>query len=227
MSTDCVFQTIARCGVVPVIAIDRVEAAIPLADALLDGGLPIVEIAFRTSAAAAVIETICRHRPELLVGAGTVTTVDNLKAAMAGGAKFGVAPGLNPRIVDEARLAGFPFMPGVCTPSDIEQALTHDCTILKFFPSEPFGGVKMIKALVAPYGHLGIRFVPTGGVNMSNLAAYLAVDAVLAVGGTWIAKKEDLADGKWSQIRGRCEKAVELVAKFRGRSQSQPKTDHD
>ena len=214
------FQTIAQCGVIPVIAIDRVEAAIPLADALLEGGLPIVEITFRTSAAATVIETIRRHRPELLIGAGTVTTIDNLKAAIACGAKFGVAPGLNPTIVDEARHVGFPFVPGVCTPSDIELALAHHCSILKFFPSEPSGGMEMLKALAAPYRHLGVRFIPTGGVNMSNLAAYLAVDDVLAVGGAWIAKQEDLAECKWSEIRDRCKKAVELTARFRDRLKS-------
>jgi 2-dehydro-3-deoxyphosphogluconate aldolase / (4S)-4-hydroxy-2-oxoglutarate aldolase len=216
MSNISVFQTIARCGVVPVIAIDSVEAAIPLADALLEGGLPLVEITFRTSAAAEVIENICRHRPELLVGAGTVVTTDNLKTATSCGAKFAVAPGLNPGIVDRAKQAGLPFVPGVCTPSDIEQALALGCTVLKFFPAEASGGIEMIKSLAAPYGHLGVRFMPTGGVNVNNLPAYLAVDAVLAVGGTWIAKREDLAAGKWAEIRERCKRAVEVVARARG-----------
>lgn len=216
MSNISVFQTIARCGIVPVIAIDSVEAAIPLADALLEGGLPLVEITFRTSAAAEVIENICRHRPELLVGAGTVVTTDNLKTATSCGAKFAVAPGLNPSIVDEATQAGLPFVPGVCTPSDIEQALALGCTVLKFFPAEASGGIEMIKSLAAPYGHLGVRFMPTGGVNMSNLAAYLSLDAVVAIGGTWIAKKEDLAAGKWADIRERCKRAVEVVARARG-----------
>jgi 2-dehydro-3-deoxyphosphogluconate aldolase / (4S)-4-hydroxy-2-oxoglutarate aldolase len=216
MLNDEVFQIIARCGVVPVIAIDSIEAAIPLADALLEGGLPLVEITFRTAVAAEVIEKICQERPEVLVGAGTLVTLDNLKVAKACGAKFGVAPGLNPEIVDRAKQVKLPFMPGVCTPTEIERALTMRCNALKFFPSEPSGGIDMLKALAAPYAHLGVRFMPTGGVNLANLAAYLAVDAVMAVGGSWIAKKEDLIQGNWAGIRDRCKKTVELVAKARG-----------
>jgi 2-dehydro-3-deoxyphosphogluconate aldolase / (4S)-4-hydroxy-2-oxoglutarate aldolase len=216
MPNEQVLETIARCGVVPVIAIDSAEAAIPLADALLEGGLPLVEITFRTAAAAAAIEKICRQRPELLVGAGTVVTADNLAAAKDCGAKFCVAPGFNAEIVGRAKLAGMPFVPGVCTPSEIEQAFAGGCSVLKFFPAEASGGVDMIKALIAPYGHLGVRFVPTGGVNVNNLATYLAIDAVAAVGGTWIAKKEDLAQGKWAEISERCKRAVEVVAKVRG-----------
>ena len=107
-------------------------------------------------------------------------------------------------------------MPGVCTPSDIERALALECRLLKFFPAEASGGVEMLKALAAPYGHLGVRFVPTGGVNLDNLAAYLAIDAVAAVGGTWIAKKEDVAAGNWAEIRDRCKRAVDIVAQVRG-----------
>jgi 2-dehydro-3-deoxyphosphogluconate aldolase/(4S)-4-hydroxy-2-oxoglutarate aldolase len=218
MPENQVFQTIAQCGVVPVIAMDSVDAAIPLADALLEGGLPLVEITFRTSVAAKVIERMARHRPELLVGAGTVVTPSNLETAKSCGAKFAVAPGRNPTIVELARKIGFPFVPGVCTPSDIECALAMDCTLLKFFPAEASGGIEMLKALIAPYGHLGVRFMPTGGVNRNNLAAYLAIDAVAAVGGTWIAKKEDLIEGRWAEIRERCKKAVEVVANVRGQS---------
>lgn len=216
MASDSVFQRIADCGVVPVIAIDSVEAALPLADALLEGGLPVVEITFRTAAAAEAIEKICRQRPELLVGAGTVLTVKNLEAASACGARFGVAPGLNPDIVEQAARLDLPFVPGICTPSDIERALTLGCTVQKFFPAEPSGGVEMIKALSAPYGHTGVRFMPTGGVNMNNLESYLTVQTVVAVGGTWIAKKEDMAGGKWTEIRDRCRKAVEAVKRIRG-----------
>ena len=216
MSNAPVFQTIARCGIVPVIAADSAEVALPLADALLEGGLPLVEITFRTAAAAEVIEKICQKRPEMLVGAGTVLTPANLEAAISCGAKFGVAPGLNPAIVQRAGQLGLPFVPGVCTPSEIEQALALGCKVLKFFPAEASGGVEMLKALVAPYGHLGVKFVPTGGASMKNLDAYLSISAVTAVGGTWLAKKEDLAAGKWTEIRDRCKQAVELVAKLRG-----------
>lgn len=216
MTQDEIFQTIAKCGVVPVIAIDSAEAAIPLADALLAGGLPLVEITFRTAAAAEAIRRITSERPQLLVGAGTVLTAANLEAALGCGAKFGVAPGLNPEIVQLAENEGWPFVPGVATPSEIEQGLALGCKVLKFFPAEALGGVPMLQALVAPYGHTGVRFMPTGGANLNNLAAYLGIRQVAAVGGTWLAKKEDLAAGKWQEIQHRCEEAVQAVAKARG-----------
>ena len=150
---------------VPVIAIEAVEAALPLADALLEGGLPVAEITFRTPAAAEVIARLARHRPALLVGAGTVLSEENVDAAKAAGARFGVAPGLNPAVVQHAAQVGLPFVPGVCTPSEIEQALGLGCRMVKFFPAESGGGVEMVKTLATPYAHTGIRFMPTGGLN--------------------------------------------------------------
>lgn len=216
MTDTAVFQTISAKGIVPVIAIDDAEAALPLADALLDGGLPIIEVTFRTKAAAEVISRIRKERPDMLVGAGTVLNESNLEAAVAAGAQFGVAPGLNPQIVGRATALGLPFTPGVCTPSDIEAAVSLGCTVLKFFPAEAAGGVAMVKALAAPYGHLGVEFVPTGGVNLNNLVDYLKLDAVAAVGGTWIAKKDDIAAGRWDEIAQRCREAVDLVVRTRG-----------
>jgi 2-dehydro-3-deoxyphosphogluconate aldolase/(4S)-4-hydroxy-2-oxoglutarate aldolase len=217
MSQIPVLDRLARLGVVPVIAIENVEAAIPLADALLEGGLPVVEITFRTAAAAEVIRKISHERPKLLVGAGTVLTAANLEAAKASGAAFAVAPGLNPQVVKQAQQLGLPFLPGIATPTDIEAALALGCKLLKFFPAEALGGVGMIQALSAPYKHAGVRFVPTGGVNTANLENYLKLDTVAAVGGTWIAKKEDLAAGKWDDVRNRCKAALQVVAKARGR----------
>ena len=216
MSQDSVLIRVAQYGIIPVIAIDKVEAALPLADALLQGGLPVIEITFRTAAAAEVIRVIARERPQLLLGAGTVLTAPNLEAAKSSGAAFGVAPGLNPELVKQARQLGLPFVPGVATPSDIEAGLSLGCKLLKFFPAEALGGVAMIEALSAPYKHTGVRFVPTGGVNTANLEAYLKLDTVAAVGGTWLAKKEDLASGRWDDIRNRCQAAVAIVAKARG-----------
>ena len=152
-----------------------------------------------------------------MVGAGTVLTTANLAAARESGAAFAVAPGLNPRIVQQAREMGLPFVPGVATPSDIEQGIELGCSLLKFFPAEALGGVPMIEALSAPYKHTGVRFMPTGGVNPGNLESYLKLDTVAAVGGTWIAKKEDLASGKWDEVRNRCKAALEIVAKARRR----------
>ncbi len=151
MNADPVFAEIARWGVVPVIAIESVEWALPLADALLEGGLGVAEITFRTEAAAEVIARMVQERPALIVGAGTVLTESNVRAAKAAGARFAVAPGLNPVTVRAAQDAGLPFAPGVCTPSDIELALGLGCSVVKFFPSEAWGGVDMLRALAAPY----------------------------------------------------------------------------
>lgn len=210
------FEKIAACGIVPIVAVESVEMALPLADALLEAGLPLIEVTFRTEAAAAVIECLVRERPQMLVGAGTVLTRKNLKAARNAGAQFGVAPGLNPRIVKRADRLGLPFIPGVATPSEVEQALALDCEVLKFFPAGQLGGIEGIKALTGPYGHTGVRFMPTGGVNQGNLEAYLSLQTVAAVGGTWLAKKEELANGAWGTIRDRCRQAVETVRRVRG-----------
>jgi len=215
MNNKEVFELIGRLGIVPVVAIEDPKAALPLADALLRGGLPIVEITFRTAAAAEVIRTLAVQRPALLVGAGTVLTQANLQAAVSAGARFAVAPGLNPDTVKQARELGLPFVPGVATPSEVEQAMALGCSTLKFFPSEPMGGVEMLNALGAPYGHTGVKFVPTGGVTPANLESYLACKVVAAVGGTWLAKKEDLAAGNWPEIQRRCEAAVETLRRAR------------
>jgi 2-dehydro-3-deoxyphosphogluconate aldolase/(4S)-4-hydroxy-2-oxoglutarate aldolase len=212
-----IFNRIARLGVIPVIAIEDANAAIPLADALIAGGLSAAEITFRTAAAAEVIRRIAKDRPRFLIGAGTVLNGVNLEAAKASGAAFAVAPGLNPQSVKHAQAMGLAFMPGVATASDIELGLSLGCKYLKFFPAEANGGVPMIEALSAPYKHTGLRFMPTGGVNLANLESYLKLDTVAAVGGTWIAKKEDLANGNWDQIRDRCKAALEIVAKARAK----------
>ena len=213
MLQESVLSRLAHYRIIPVIAIDKVDTALPLADALLEGGLPIVEITFRTAAAAEVIRLLSKERPDLVVGAGTVLTRANLEAAKASGASFAVAPGLNPEIVKQAEHLDLPFVPGVATPTDIEAALGLECKLLKFFPAEALGGITMIEALSAPYKHTGVRFIPTGGVTMSNLESYLKLDLVAAVGGTWLAKKEDLVAGKWDDIRDRCKAALKLVAK--------------
>jgi 2-dehydro-3-deoxyphosphogluconate aldolase/(4S)-4-hydroxy-2-oxoglutarate aldolase len=215
MSSETVFTKISAAGIVPVIAIDSVDQALPLADALLEGGLPVIEVTFRTAAAGDVIALLSEERPGLLVGAGTVLTEKNLRAAKYHGACFAVSPGLNPDIVRGAAEIGLPFAPGVATPSDIEGALSLGCTLLKFFPAGMLGGVAMVRALSGPYTHMGLRFMPTGGVNIDNLADYLSCETVAAVGGTWLAKKEDLAAGRWDTIRDRCRAAVEMVARIR------------
>ena len=210
-----VLAAIARMGVVPVVTVERIESALPLADALIEGGLPIAEITFRTTTAGAVIERLCRERPALLVGAGTVLSVENVRAAKQSGARFGVAPGLNPEVVAEAARIGLPFVPGVATASEIERALLLGCRMLKLFPAALLGGPALVSVLTGPFGHTGVKFMPSGGVTAENLAAYLALPAVAAVGGTWIASKESLAAGDWTTIRARCREAREIVARVR------------
>ena len=206
-----IVDLIACWKVVPVIAIESPGAALSLADALIEGGLPIAEITFRTEAAAAVIRKMTQERPGVLVGAGTILTLDNLNAAIDSGAGFGVAPGFNPKIVEAAQERGFPFVPGVCTPSDVEAALSSGCTVLKFFPAGAMGGLTMLKSLLAPYGHTGVQFMPTGGVSPANLGEYLATKGVIACGGTWIATKEDIAENRWELIASRCREVVALI----------------
>lgn len=210
-----VYERIAALRIIPVIAIEDVAAALPLADALAEGGLPAAEITFRTDAAAAVIERIARERPEILVGAGTILTAGNLMRAVECGATFGVAPGFNPAIVGRALELKFPFSPGVMTPTDIESALSRGVKFLKFFPAGAAGGVPMLKSIAAPYLHTGVRFIPTGGINQANLSEYLALKAVVAVGGTWIATADDIAAKRWNQIRDNCRNAVALVDKLK------------
>ncbi|MBO7653634.1 MAG: bifunctional 4-hydroxy-2-oxoglutarate aldolase/2-dehydro-3-deoxy-phosphogluconate aldolase [Kiritimatiellae bacterium] len=207
-----VAEQFAAFGVVPVVEIKDEAWALPLADALIAGGLPVAEITFRTAAAEGVIRTLARERPQLLIGAGTVLTAENLERALAAGAKFAVAPGLNPEIVRAAQAAGLPFLPGVATPSDIERGLSLGCRLLKFFPAEALGGVKLLKAFSGPYRHMGVRFMPTGGINPDNLRDYLRIPVVAAAGGTWIARAEDMEAGNWDAIADRCRAACRLAA---------------
>jgi 2-dehydro-3-deoxyphosphogluconate aldolase / (4S)-4-hydroxy-2-oxoglutarate aldolase len=216
--TDEIFTKIRRCGVVPVVTVERLEMALPLADALLDGGLPIAEITFRTPAAADVIRRLTEERPDMRVGAGTVLSVENVRAAKECGARFGVAPGLNPDVVAEADRLGLPFVPGVATASEIERGLTLGCRVLKLFPAALLGGPALVNVLAGPFGHTGVQFLPSGGVTAENLAAYLACPAVAAVGGTWIARREALAAGDWQEIRHRSREAREIVERSRASS---------
>jgi 2-dehydro-3-deoxyphosphogluconate aldolase/(4S)-4-hydroxy-2-oxoglutarate aldolase len=210
------YAQMEKCGVVPVIAIESPDMSLPLADALIEGGLPVAEITFRTAAAAEVIKKLKKERPQLFLGAGTILSVENLVQAKEAGAVFGVAPGLNPQIVKKAVDIGFPFFPGVMTPSEVDQGLSYGIKVLKFFPSEASGGTSMLKAVSAPFGHLGIRFIPTGGINIKNLEDYLKMPQVIACGGTWVAKKDVISAGNWDEIRKNAADVVEVVKRIRG-----------
>ena len=213
--TDPVVASLHALRVVPVIVIDSPRDAIPLATALADGGLPCAEITFRTPAAVEALTLIARERPDFLVGAGTVLTRQQADLAKESGAAFAVAPGTNPRIVAHCAEIGLPFYPGVATPSDLEAALELGARIVKFFPAEPLGGVKYLKALAAPYGE--VAFMPTGGVSRDTLASYLAFPRVVACGGSWMAPTDWIASGSFDRIRDETRQVVELIDSSTGR----------
>ena len=210
-----VFDQLAAFGVVPVIAIDDATSALPLADALIEGGLSVAEITFRTPAAAQALATIAAHRPQMLVGAGTVLTAAQVDEAIAAGAKFALSPGIDDAVLADAMAKGLPFAPGIMSPSDLQLALKLNCTMVKFFPAMPAGGPKMLRAISAPYLHTGIGFNPTGGVTLDNLEDWLSMPQVRAVGGTWIATQADIAEGNWRAITQNARLAVARVARIR------------
>ena len=210
-----IVETLGGAGIIPVIVIEREEQAVPLARALVKGGLPVIEVTFRTKAAAAAIAAIRREVPEAIVGAGTVLTVEMLRDAKTAGAVFGVAPGFDPAIVAEAKAQDFPFCPGVATASELSQALTAGCGMVKFFPAEAAGGVKMIKNLLGAFRFTGVKFMPTGGVNLANVADYLAVPEIVCCGGTWIVPKDALACGDYEAIEKLAADASALVRQMR------------
>ena len=211
-----IVETLGKAGVIPVIVIEKEEQAVPLAQALVTGGLPVLEVTFRTKAAAAAIAAIRREVPEAVVGAGTLLTPQMVKDAKAAGAVFGVAPGFDPVVMAEAKAAGLPMCPGIATASELSQALTAGCGMVKFFPAEAAGGVKMIKNLLGAFRFTGVKFMPTGGVNLSNVADYLSVPEIVCCGGTWIVPKDALATGDWAAIEKLGADAAALVRKIRG-----------
>ena len=206
-----VLEKIGRLRLLPVIKISDPEKAVPLAGALIRGGLPAAEITFRTSCAAEAIGLITKAFPEMLVGAGTVLSVQQAEKAVKAGAKFIVSPGLNPSVVGYCVENGIPVIPGVVTPGEIETALSFGLEVVKFFPAEAYGGLKTIKALSAPYGM--VKFMPTGGVNEENLKSYLSCPAVFACGGSFMVKESLISEGNFEEITRMTEKAMSIVNK--------------
>jgi len=198
--------------IVPAATVDRVEDALPLAEALLRAGLDVIEITFRTRAAEEAIREIANRFPEMLVGAGTVLEFEQLVRAHEAGARFGVAPGLNEELVQRAAQLGLPFIPGVVTPSEVDRGIRLGCGLLKFFPAEAMGGVKTLKALAGPFAHTGVKFVPTGGIEPANARAYLALASVAAVGGSWMVAANLVKERRWDEITRLSREALELAA---------------
>lgn len=206
---------IREMGVVAVLVVERADDGPPLARALLDGGVGVMELTLRTAAALEALRRIRAEVPEMLAGVGTVLAPDQVMAAVAAGASFGVSPGTNPRVLEAAARAGLSFAPGVATPSDVERALEFGCTVLKVFPAEPLGGLAYLRAMAAPYAHLGVRFIPLGGLMQGNISPWLADPLVLAVGGSWLAPREAVRAGEWAVIRSLAEAARITVQQTR------------
>lgn len=206
-------KQISEIGVVPVIKIDRAEDAIPLAQALKNGGLCCAEVTFRTDAAEEAIRLIHKEFPEFLIAAGTVLTPKQADAAINAGATFIVSPGFNPNVVKHCNDKGYPVIPGVCTPTEVEAAMSLGLSYLKFFPAEAAGGVKMIKAMSAPYTK--IKFMPTGGIGVSNIKDYLNCKAVFACGGSWMVPADLINDGNFKEIEKLTAEAVSLVKEIK------------
>lgn len=208
-------ERIEQIGIIAVLVIDRAEDGPALARALLEGGVGAMELTLRTPAALEALEAIRREVPEMIAGIGTILFEDQVNAAVEAGAAFGVSPGTNPRVLACAASAGLSFAPGICTPSDIEAALSYGCRLLKYFPAETSGGLAHLKNIAAPYNHLGVKFIPLGGLKPDNAKSYLQSPLVGAIGGSWIAPREAIAAQDWESIRANASEATALLRELR------------
>ena len=211
---NAVLEKMKETGIIPVVVLDDAKDAVSLGKALVEGGLPVAEVTFRTAAAEESIRLMAENVPELLVGAGTVLTTEQVDRAVAAGAKFIVSPGFNPEVVDHCIKIGVPITPGTQTPTEMEMALSHGIKLVKFFPAEPSGGLKMIKAVAAPY--VDLNFIPTGGISAANVRDYLAYNRIFACGGSWMVKKDMVAAGDFEGIKKLVAEAAAIVKEVRG-----------
>lgn len=210
---DDFFKTFYKIGVIPVVATRNTSKMSMLSDALYDGGLPCAEITFRTEVAADIIQIMINRHPDMLIGAGTVLTTEQVDLAISAGAKFIVSPGLNPKTVKYCLKKNIPVLPGIQTPSEIEQALELGLDVVKFFPAELSGGIAMINALAAPYHN--VKFIPTGGINFSNMDAYLKNEHILACGGSWMVTNNIIENDTYNEMCTNIKKISMDVKKIR------------
>jgi len=207
-------KQLQKLGIVPVVVLNDAKDALPLAERLVKGGLPCAEVTFRTAAAEESIRRMVKAFPEMIVGAGTVLTTEQADRAIDAGAKFIVSPGLNPKVTEYVLKKGVPMTPGVCTPTEVEAALQFGLDVVKFFPAEPSGGLKMIKAMAAPY--VGLNFMPTGGISAANVREYLAYDRIVACGGSWMVSGALVKEGRFDEIENLVREAANIVKEVRG-----------
>ena len=197
---------------VPVAVIPELKQALPLAETLLSAGLPHIEITLRTACALEAMKAIRKEFPEMMVGAGTIIDPETIPELVDMGVAFGVSPGLNPQVIERAQSLGFLMIPGVITPGEVERGMALGLKLLKFFPAEAAGGAKMLKALAGPYGHTGVRFVPTGGININNAQQYLDLKVTAAIGGSWFVDQKLVADGAFEKIGNLTREALALTS---------------
>ena len=209
-----VLEQFKKIGIIPVVVLDDAKDAEPLGRALMEGGLPCAEVTFRTAAAEEAIRIMSEKFPDMLVGAGTVLTTEQVDRAVAAGAKFIVSPGINPKVVDYCVKKNIPITPGTCNPSNVETALEFGLDVVKFFPAEAAGGLNYIKAIAAPY--TGVQFMPTGGINAENVKDYLKYDRIIACGGSWMVKGELIKNGDFDKIKELTAEAAKIVKEIRG-----------
>ena len=209
-----VLMKIGQMGIVRVVVLNDVKNAVCLAQSLINGGLPCAEVTFRTEAAQQSIAEISKHFPQMFVGAGTVLTTEQVDRAVDAGAKFIVSPGFNPKVVEYCIKKGYPVTPGIMTPTELEMALEFGLDVVKFFPAENAGGLKMIKAMAAPYTKM--KFMPTGGINPQNVREYLQCDKILACGGSWMVKGDLINSGNFAEIEKLTKEASQIVKEIRG-----------
>lgn len=209
-----VLEQFAQIGIIPVVVLNDVKDAIPLGKALMEGGLPCAEVTFRTDAAEESIRVMAKEFPDMLVGAGTVLTIEQVDRAVNAGAKFIVSPGINPKVVEYCVNNNIPITPGTCNPTNVETAIEFGLDVVKFFPAEAAGGLKYIKAIAAPYPQM--KFMPTGGISEANVREYLAYDRIIACGGSWMVKGDLIKAGDFDKIRELTRNAANIVKEIRG-----------
>ena len=207
-----IIPRLEACRVVAAFLVNKAQQAVPLAKALLAGGNGAIELTLRTPAAMGAVSQICAQVTDMLVGVGTILTPEHVQQVKRAGADFGVAPGMNPRVVRCAQKAGLPFAPGITTPSDLEAAIELGCRFVKFFPAEATGGIRYLRSMSAPYRHLGIQYFPLGGLNADNMVAYLNEPHIPCIGGSWIVKKELVDNEDWSGISARAKEVLEELS---------------
>ncbi len=210
-----IISRIDDAGIVAVLVIDELKHAVPVAKALLAGGVDAIELTLRTPVALQAADLIKKEVPEIALGFGTVLTVDQVKAVVDAGADFAVAPGCNPRVLAEAYKKGLSFAPGIMTPTDIEIAVENGCRVIKYFPAETSGGMEHLENMVAPYQYLGLKFIPLGGCNMSNARGYLESPLITAIGGSWVAKRPLIQGEKWDEITANAKAIRDLIIDVR------------